>query len=148
MRKQVMSLAATAAVLSLPVSAQDHMVEARGSGSEMVDIEEANGRIAAIQRHIDAYRSGNLDTFVSTFTPDAVVRADGFVAIGHDQIKALYELNFEPGAPEIRVHDSGIDGDKVTVSVGYVFANGQEICCSVSEYEVRNGRVSAMRTRG
>lgn len=107
---------------------------------------EANARIAVVQAHIDAYRSGDLDQFVATFAKDAVVRADGFVAIGHEQIKALYALNFEPGAPGIRIHESVIDGEVVRVSIGYVFADGQEMCCSASEYEVTNGKVSFLRT--
>jgi hypothetical protein len=144
MRKVTTILAATAALLTLPAAAQELPAPANYPGAA----EEAHSRIAVIERHIDAYRSGDLEAFVATFTPDAVVRADGFVAIGHEQIKALYELNFEPGAPQLRVHDSGVEGDKVTVSVGYLFADGQEMCCSVSEYEVRGGRVSAMRTRG
>jgi|GEM_PF-2965820 len=107
---------------------------------------EADANIAAVQTHIDAYRSGDLDQFVATFTKDAVVRVDGFVAIGHEQIKALYALNFEPDAPILRVYDSGVDGELVRVSIGYVFADGQEICCSASEYEVTNGKVSFLRT--
>ncbi|MEE4208342.1 MAG: nuclear transport factor 2 family protein [Parvularcula sp.] len=105
-------------------------------------------RIDAIERHIDAYRSGDLDAFVDTFTPDAIVRADGFVAIGREQIKRLYELNFAPGAPALKVHGKGIEGDVVTVSHGYILADGQELCCAVSEYKIVDGRVSFIETRG
>ena len=108
--------------------------------------ENAEAKIAAIQAHVDAYRSGDLDRFVSTFTHDAIVRADGFVAIGRDQIRALYELNFVPGAPSIKVHDSGLSGENVYLTIGYVFEGGQEMCCSYSEYEVRDGKVSFLET--
>ena len=107
-----------------------------------------NDDVRALQRHLDAYRSGDLDRFVATFAPDAVVRADGFVAIGHDQIKALYSLNFVPGAPTIRVHDRGLNGERIYISVGYVFEDGQEMCCSYSEYEITNGRISFLEARG
>lgn len=109
-------------------------------------IAAANARMAAVQAHVDAYRSGDLNRFVSTFTKDAVVRADGYVAIGHDQIKALYSLNFEPGAPSIRVHESGVDGDLVYLKVGYVFESGEEMCCSYSEYQISDGRVSFLQS--
>lgn len=128
------------ACFAMPASAKEQSAPA--PQMQPASVADANARIAVVQAHIDAYRSGNIDRFVATFAKDAVVRADGFVAVGHDQIKALYALNFEPGAPSIRVHDSGVAGDIVQVSVGYVFADGQEVCCSLSEYEVTNGKVS------
>jgi len=105
-------------------------------------------RIAAVQRHVDAYRSGNLDRFVATFTRDAEVHANGMVAVGHDQIRALYRLNFAPGAPSIRIQESGLSGEYVFLSVGYVMENGEEICCSYSEYEVTDGKVSYLASSG
>ena len=105
-------------------------------------------RIAAVQRHVDAYRSGNLDQFVATFTPDAEVYANGMVARGQNEIRELYRLNFQPGAPKIRIHDSGIAGNFVYLSVGYVTSDGQEICCSYSEYEVRDGKISYLAASG
>ena len=103
-------------------------------------------RMAAVQQHVEAYRSGDLDRFVATFTPDAVVRADGFVAMGHEQIRAMFELNFLPGSPSLRVHDSGIKGDTVYLNAGYVTQDGRELCCSYSEYEITDGKISFLRT--
>ncbi|UAB79538.1 nuclear transport factor 2 family protein [Erythrobacter sp. SCSIO 43205] len=105
-------------------------------------IADSNARIAAVQAHIDAYRSGDLDRFVATFAPDAEVYANGMSAVGHAQIKALYALNFKPGAPDLRIYDNGVDGDVVWMSAGYVYANGEEMCCSLSEYKVRGGKIS------
>lgn len=104
--------------------------------------------VAGVQRHVDAYRSGDIDRFVATFTPDAEVYANGMVAKGHAQIRALYRLNFERGAPSIRIHDSGISGGLVFLSVGYVLASGEEICCSYSEYEVTDGKISYLASSG
>ena len=103
---------------------------------------EEVAKIEVVQRHVDAYRSGNLDRFVATFAPDAEVYANGIVANGRAEIRALYAANFAAGAPSIRIHDSGISGDMVFLSVGYVFANGEEVCCSFSEYEVVGEEIS------
>ncbi|AWW74257.1 hypothetical protein CD351_07415 [Erythrobacter sp. KY5] len=118
----------------------------KASETVSADAQQA-AKIAAIQRHVDAYRSGDLDAFVATFAPDAVVRADGFVAMGREQIRALYELNFIPGAPQLKVHESGVKGENVFLSLGYVFEGGREMCCSYSEYEITNdGKVAFLET--
>ena len=109
---------------------------------------QAAARIEAVQRHVDAYRSRNLDRFVATFTPDAEVYANGMVARGHEEIRALYRLNFTPGAPSIKVHESGLSGNFVYLSVGYVLSSGEEMCCSYSEYEVRDGKISYLAASG
>ncbi len=112
----------------------------------------ALAKVAAVQRHVDAYRSGDLDRFVATFTADARVVANGIVATGRAEIRALYAANFAPGAPSIRITDSGIEGGAVFLSVGYVFEDGQEMCCSYTEYEIDlasdGGQISALRSTG
>lgn len=99
-------------------------------------------RVAVVQRHVDAYRAGNLDRFVATFTPDAEVYAPGFVAVGRDQIRASYRLNFAPGAPRIRIHSSEVAGDLVFLTIGYVSPAGEELFCAYSEYGVTGDRIS------
>ncbi len=99
-------------------------------------------RIAAVEAHIEAYRSGDIDRFIATFTPDAEVYSNGIVAKGRDEIRALYRLNFQPGAPKVEIQDCDASGQFVFVSVAYVFSDGREICCSVSEFEVRDGKIS------
>ncbi|MEM7779711.1 MAG: nuclear transport factor 2 family protein [Pseudomonadota bacterium] len=128
-----------AAAFTLPVHAE------RPSAQPVAQVQSASD-FEAVQRHVDAYRSGDIDQFVATFSPDAVVRADGFVAMGRAQIRALYELNFEPGAPQLRIHESYQSDGKIVLRIGYVMPDGQEFCCSVSEYEVTDGKVSALRT--
>ena len=131
------------------------------SGSERgtmpaVETGRGNERIAAVERQLAAYRAGDLDQFVASFTKDAIVRADGFVAIGHEQIRALYALNFEPGAPRIRVRETALENGKVVLTLAYISAAGEgageeageEWCCSTAEYEVTNGKVSFLRTGG
>lgn len=136
------------AMLAMPALANGNQEQGASSAPRMssASVSEANARIAAVQAHIDAYRTGNIDRFVATFTKDAVVRTDGFEAVGHEQIKALYALNFQPGAPAVKVHGSGVDGEAVIVSIGYVLEDGQEICCSTSYYEITNGKVSFLQS--
>lgn len=146
--RMITFIAFSMAMLGVPGAASGNQDQTASSASEMspASVTEANARIAAVQANVDAYRTGNIDRFVATFTKDAVVRADGFEAVGHDQIKALYALNFEPGAPKVRIHGSGIDGEAVVVSIGYVLEDGQEICCSNSYYEITNGKVSFLQS--
>ncbi len=106
-----------------------------------VDADRA-ARVAVVQRHVDAYRSGNLDRFVATFTSDAQVFALGLAATGHKEIRALYRLNFGPDAPSIRIVSSEVNDNFVFLEAAYVMKNGDEICCSYSEYEVRDGKIS------
>ena len=136
------------AMLTMPAIANGGQKQDAGSAPQLssASVSEANARIAAVQAHIDAYRTGNIDRFVATFTKDAVVRTDGFEAVGHEQIKALYALNFQPGAPALKVYGSGVDGEAVIVSIGYVLEDGQEICCSNSYYEITNGKVSFLQS--
>ena len=114
-----------------------------------VGMGRGNERIAAVERQLAAYRAGDLDQFVASFTKDAIVRADGFVAIGHEQIRALYALNFEPGAPRIRVRETALENGKVVLTLAYITGagesagngagegagegRGEEWCCSTAE---------------
>ena len=84
--------AAILAGLSASVFAKENPAPEAQPASALA--EDANAQIAVIQAHMDAYRSGNIDRFVATFSKDAVVCANGYVAIGRDQIKVLYALNF------------------------------------------------------
>lgn len=135
-------LATLAVSLSLFAAAMPVSAEEKTPAS----VEQANARIAAVQAHIDAYRSGDLDRFVATFAKDAEVHAMGMTAIGHRQIKEIYRMNFQPGSPSVQIYDNGIDGDMIWVSAGYVFPNGEEMCCSLSEYRVEGGKISFLRS--
>ncbi|MBV7259588.1 nuclear transport factor 2 family protein [Erythrobacter crassostreae] len=107
------------------------------------------GAARAVQGHVDAYRSGNLERYVRSFAPNAVVTMNGVVlANGHAEIRALYRLNFAEGAPKIRIDDSGVNRDRVYLSVAYVFADGSEQCCSYSEYLVSGGKITRLDTQG
>ena len=155
--------AAAAAIAAVPEMSAAEPASENGpesgseSGSERgtmpaVETGRGNERIAAVERQLAAYRAGDLDQFVASFTKDAIVRADGFVAIGHEQIRALYALNFEPGAPRIRVRETALENGKVVLTLAYISAAGggagEEWCCSTAEYEVTNGKVSFLRTGG
>lgn len=151
------AIAAPALVIPAMSAAETAIENGPESGSERgtmpaVEAGRGNERIAAVERQLAAYRAGDLDQFVASFTKDAIVRADGFVAIGHEQIRALYALNFEPGAPRIRVRETALENGKVVLTLAYISAAGEEAgeewCCSTAEYEVTNGKVSFLRTGG
>ena len=159
------AIAAPALVIPAMSAAETAIENGPESGSERgtmaaVEAGRGNERIAAVERQLAAYRAGDLDQFVASFTKDAIVRADGFVAIGHEQIRALYALNFEPGAPRIRVRETALENGKVVLTLAYISAaeegageeagegRGEEWCCSTAEYEVTNGKVSFLRTGG
>mgnify|MGYP001815474923 CR=1 FL=1 len=144
MRVRVLSLALAAMCCTSMVNAQDGAQD--GPPSQQTSAPSDQAKIAAVQRHVDAYRSGSLDRFVATFTPDAEVYANGMVAVGHAQIRALYAANFAPGAPSITIENSGLSNGQVFLSVGYVFDNGEQMCCSYTEYEVVGGKISYLES--
>ena len=103
---------------------------------------------AVVQRHVDAYRARDIDAFVRTFAPDAIVVANGLVAEGRSEIREFYKLNFAPEAPKIRVVSSGRIGETIYIEAAYVFPTGQEMCCSYSEYTVKDGMISFLTVSG
>lgn len=102
---------------------------------------------AAVQRHVDAYRSWDLDRFVDTFAVDATVQVDGKSAKGHSQIRAFYARNFADPPHTIRILESGIRRGMVFMTVAYTFADGSNRCCSYSEYFVQNGKIMFLTVR-
>lgn len=109
---------------------------------------DAQAKAKAVQRNVDAYRARDLDRFVATFASDAEVYANGMVAKGHKQIRALYALNFAPGAPRIRIKDSGFSGSFVFISAAYIDGDGKELFYSYSEYEVIDGKITYLSASG
>lgn len=113
-------LAATAAV---PVGAQD----ARD----------------VISEHNAAYNSGDFDTFINTFAEDAVVVVEGYEYRGRDQIAQSYAPNFGPGAPRANVERMGrASGGGVVQRESYVYADGTEVCCTVTAIYVEDGQIT------
>lgn len=101
-----------------------------------------------VQRHVDAYRSGDLDRFVATFAHNATVNVNGVEVTGHSRIHAMYREKVKEGAPSIRIAESGIDNGVVYLTVSYVFEDGREECCSYSEYTVVDGKIVYLQTSG
>ncbi len=101
-----------------------------------------------VQRNVDAYRSGDLDRFVSTFAHDATVVFNGVEVNGQAQIHNIYRLNFEAGAPDIRIEESSMDGNRIFLRIAYVFADGSVACCSFSEYTIVDGKIAYLRAEG
>ena len=101
-----------------------------------------------VQRHVDAYRAGDLERFVATFAHDATVNVNGVEVTGHSRIHAMYRENFKEGAPTIRIEDSGMSDEIIYLTVAYVFEDGSEECCSYSEYTVVDGKIVFLRTSG
>ncbi len=109
---------------------------------------EAGEKIVVIQDHVDAYRARDLDRFIATFAPDAEVYANGLVAVGRAEIRALYRLNCAPNAPTIRVYESGSAGEFIYLSIAFVLSSGEELCCTYSEYEVVDGKITYLAASG
>ena len=110
---------------------------------------KAQAAAGTVQVHVNAYRSRNLTQFVNTFAPNAVVTMNGVtLANGRQEIRELYRLNFTDAGPQIRVDRSGMNGDNVYLSVAYTFADGTEICCSYSEYQIVGGQITRLDTQG
>ncbi|MEL6529498.1 MAG: nuclear transport factor 2 family protein [Pseudomonadota bacterium] len=101
-----------------------------------------------VQRNVDAYRAGDLDRFVATFAHDATVDFNGVQVTGQAQIHNIYRSNFAEGAPEIRIEESSMDGNRIFLKVAYVFADGSEACCSFSEYTIVQGKIVYLRAEG
>ena len=127
MRRMAIIAAATASALAPNATAQS-----------------GDGAAAVVQNHVDAYRSGDLDRFVATFSKDATVVGNGVVAKGRSEIRAFYAPNFVASAPTIRIADSSMVGKEVYLSIAYIFADGSEQCCSSSYYTVRGGKISRL----
>ncbi|MEM9502195.1 MAG: nuclear transport factor 2 family protein [Pseudomonadota bacterium] len=130
MHKYMTFACAAAFTLTTTVSAQSDTNEAEA--------------VSAVQRHVDAYRSGSLDRFVATFAPDATVTVSGVTASGRAEIRAFYASNFADNPHTIRVVDSGMGNGFVYVTAAYTFSDKIERCCSYSEYEVRGGKIASL----
>lgn len=103
---------------------------------------DAAARLAVVERHIEAYRAGNLNRFVATFAPNAEVYAHDMVVVGQDQIRTAYRPNFAPGAPKMRVLSREVAGEFVFLTVGFYAPSGAQMFCSYSEYGVTGDKVS------
>ena len=99
---------------------------------------------AVVQGQIAAYQARDIDRFVATFAPDAVVEFDRIRAVGPSQIRALYSLNFAPAAPKVEVRGMVVEGARVRVEAAYRFANGNVLCCSVSQFTVGGDKVTRL----
>jgi len=99
-----------------------------------------------VQRHIDAYRAGDLDRFVATFAHDATVVVDGEEVTGQSRIHSLYRTKFAEDAPTIRIEDSGMTDGQIYLTIAYVFEDGSEECCSYSEFTIIDGKIVFLQT--
>lgn len=155
MNKRAFLLAGPCLALTAPIAAQEQSEAQAPAAAQMSPAsaeEEARAQemADAVQRHVDAYRSGDLDRFVATFTRDAEVHSGDMVSVGQSEIRAAYAMGFQLGFPQIFITESGVVGDRVYLMIGYIFPDGEEICCTRSEYWVRDGKISLVinNTRG
>lgn len=107
-----------------------------------VAVQAEENPLPAVQANLDAYRAKDLDAFVRTFAPDAVVEFMGVQVQGHARIRAVYRANFAPSAPSVQLVDSGRDGNQVWMQYGLTFADGTEMCCAQSDYTVNGGKIT------
>jgi len=129
MRKLAYAIAAygSLAAASTPLSAEPY-------GAESQDV---------VRQHNAAYTEGDFDRFIATFAEDAVVVVEGYEYRGREQIAASYAPNFGPGAPRARIERQGrASGGGIVQRESYVFADGTEVCCTVTAIWVEDGQIS------
>ena len=97
-----------------------------------------------VQAQVDAYRAGDLEAFVNTFSSDAVLIAEGARFVGKAQIRRVYSPNFASGAPSIYVAGSEMRDGRVVLSTGLNFADGTDVCCFISTYTVVGGKITKL----
>lgn len=123
MRRLAYASTAFAAAIAAPISAQD-------------------GR-DVLSEHNQAYHAGDFDAFMQTFAEDAVVIVEGYEFRGREAIAANYAPNFGPDAPQTRVQRMGrASGGGVVQRESYVYADGTEVCCTVSAIWVEGGEIT------
>lgn len=103
--------------------------------------------VSVIASATSAYQARDKERFLAHFADNAVVEMDGLSFEGRSQIRQAYSLNFEPGAPRVRVVDREAYEDRVIDTVEYDI-NGQVWCCSVTAYFVQDGKIVLARVRG
>ncbi len=94
-----------------------------------------------VQRHVDAYRAGDLDRFVATFAHDATVVVNGEEITGHSRIHAFYRSSFADGPNTIRIAESEIRDGRIYLTIAYDLGDGVERCCSFHEFIVADGKI-------
>ncbi|WAT18725.1 nuclear transport factor 2 family protein [Aurantiacibacter sp. MUD11] len=115
--------AALAAAIAAPLSAQD--------SRDVLD------------EHNQAYNTGDFEAFMGTFAEDAVVVVEGYEFRGRDAIAASYAPNFGPGAPRARIERMGrASGGGIVQRESYVYADGTEVCCTVTAIWVEGGEIT------
>lgn len=70
--------------------------------------------------------------------------ANGIPARGHAQIRSFYAANFAPGAPNLRITASYMEGGRLFLETSFVMADGSELCCSQAFYTVENGLITRL----
>ena len=101
----------------------------------------AQSPASVVRQNVEAHLANDFDAFMATFSADACVVVDGMEACGPRAIRRAYSMNFGPNAPMVEVIDWQGSDDGGTMTASYTFANGETICCSVSRYTVRGGKI-------
>ncbi|MCB2066725.1 MAG: nuclear transport factor 2 family protein [Erythrobacter sp.] len=95
-----------------------------------------------VSEHNAAYSAGDFDAFMQTFADDAVVVVEGYEFRGRAAIAQSYAPNFGPGAPQARIQRAGrATGGGVVQRESYVYADGTEVCCTVTAIWVEGGEI-------
>lgn len=122
----ISAAAAAAALGPIPIATSVAFAQDENTKAARVDpAEEAAAK--AVQRHIDAYRSGSLSQFIATFAPDAVVTLNGVSFQGHAALRESYAPNFTMNMPAPRVIESGWTGSQIYLWTISQLPDGSEI---------------------
>jgi len=95
-----------------------------------------------VAAHNSAYQSGDYSAYMEMFDENAVINLDGLMIQGRDAIAANYAANFRADGPTVRILRQGrVAGGGIIQQEAYVRADGEEVCCSVTTFRVRDGLI-------
>lgn len=129
-----------------PASAQDAAPEAK---PEAQVAEEARIKAAAkvLQRSIDAWRAGDFEGWINSYSPNVVLIGPQMEIAGRDNLRKLYRIAFDVGIPAPTILESGWTGERIYVRQLEQAAPDGPSERTYAEYEIKDGLITAVIAR-
>ncbi|MDJ0977100.1 MAG: nuclear transport factor 2 family protein [Erythrobacter sp.] len=105
---------------------------------------EVQAAAKVIQGSLDAWRAGNFEGWIKSFSPDVLVVSDQMRIVGRKELRAIYRFLFDSGVPEPQILESGWTGQRVYVRQQEFIAKGTPSAITYAEYEVKDGLITAV----
>ena len=102
---------------------------------------------AVLRRHVDAFNARDLDALMAGFTQDARWVTGTSVALGHDELRALFGGAMETLLPTLEIRDLLIDGDRVAAQMTETLtvAGAERVDHIAGFYHLVNGRIATAK---